>query len=96
MKYEKLGLRVKAPGDLTETELDEALDALVSRAQSQETSALQQLETISTTLQKFSVSSVQQCLTLNDEMINKSNQLKDVIRNYFDGKILLDIDLKQV
>ncbi|CAD1474602.1 unnamed protein product, partial [Heterotrigona itama] len=95
VKYEKLGLRVKAPGDLTETELDEALDALVSRAQSQETSALQQLETISTVLQKFSVSSVQQCLTLNDEMINKSNQLKDVIRSYFDGKILLDIDLKQ-
>ncbi|XP_043523721.1 ATP-dependent DNA helicase Q4 isoform X2 [Frieseomelitta varia] len=95
VKYEKLGLRVKAPGDLTETELDEALDALVSRAQSQETSALQQLETISTTLQKFSVPSVQQCLTLNDEMINKSDQLKDVIRNYFDGKILLDIDLKQ-
>lgn len=95
VKYEKLGLRVKAPGDLTETELDEALDALVSRAQSQEISALQQLETISTTLQKFSVPSVQQCLTLNDEIINKSDQLKDVIRNYFDGKILLDIDLKQ-
>ncbi|KOX78422.1 ATP-dependent DNA helicase Q4 [Melipona quadrifasciata] len=95
VKYEKLGLRVKAPGDLTETELDEALDALVSRTQSQETSALQQLETISTTLQKFSVPSVQQCQTLNDEIINKSDQLKDVIRNYFDGKILLDIDLKQ-
>lgn len=95
VRYDKLGLRVKAPGDLTEVELDEALDALVSRAQSQETSSLQQLETISVMLHKFSVPSVEECLILNDEMINKSDQLKDVIRNYFEGKVLLDIDLTQ-
>lgn len=95
VKYDTLGLRVKAPGDLTEMELDEALDALVSRAQSQETSALRQLETIGVTLHKFSVSSVKECLTLTDEMTNSSDKLKDVIRDYFDGKVLFDIDYKQ-
>ncbi|XP_076248624.1 recQ4 helicase [Calliopsis andreniformis] len=95
VRYDRLGLRVKAPGDLTDTELDEALDALYNRVQSQETTALQQLEMISSTLHKFSVSSVAQCVILNEEMTNKSDQLKNVIRNYFDGEILLDVDIKQ-
>lgn len=86
---------MKAPGDLTEDELDEALDALFSRTQSQEISALQQLETINATLHKFSMQSVTQCLTSTDEMINKSDQLKDDIRSYFNGKVLFDIDPKQ-
>ncbi|KZC08279.1 ATP-dependent DNA helicase Q4 [Dufourea novaeangliae] len=92
VRYDTLGLRVRAPGDLTEEELDEALDALVSRAKCQETSALQQLETISVTLQKFSMRSVDQCVIINEEITNKSNELKDVIRNYFDGKVVLDVD----
>ncbi|OAD60032.1 ATP-dependent DNA helicase Q4 [Eufriesea mexicana] len=95
VKYDTLGLRVKAPGDLTEMEQDEALDALFSRAQSQETSALRQLETIGITLHKFSVPSVKECLTLTDEMTNNSDKLKDVVRDYFDGKVLFDIDCKQ-
>lgn len=97
VKYDKLGLRVKAPGDLTELELDEALDALVYRVQSQESSALQQLETIGVILHKFSVSSINECLIVNDNITNNSNRLKDVIRSYFDEEVLLDIDFnKQV
>lgn len=95
VKYDKLGLRVKAPGDLTELELDEALDALVYRVQSQESSALQQLETIGVTLHKFSVSSINECLIMNDNITNNSNRLKDVIRSYFDGEVLLDIDFNK-
>ncbi|CAK9798185.1 ATP-dependent DNA helicase Q4 [Anthophora quadrimaculata] len=95
VRYDKLGLRVKAPGDLTDEELDEALDALYKRTQDQETAALQQLETIGVTLHKYGATSVKQCLILNDEMIYKSDQIKDVIRNYFNGKIVLDIDSKQ-
>ncbi|XP_076681340.1 recQ4 helicase [Andrena cerasifolii] len=96
VKYDKLGLRVKAPGDLTDVELDEALDALVSRAQSQETSALQQLETIGVTLHKFSTPAVTGCLMLNEEMESKSDELKTVIRRYFQGEgVLIDIDWKQ-
>ncbi|CAL7933550.1 unnamed protein product [Xylocopa violacea] len=95
VRYDKLGLRVKAPGDLTDVELDEALDAIVSRVQSQENSALQQLETIGATLHKFSTPTVKECLTLNDEVTDRSNQLKDIIRKYFAGEVLLDINLKQ-
>ncbi|XP_053971160.1 ATP-dependent DNA helicase Q4 [Hylaeus volcanicus] len=95
VRYDKLGLRVRAPGDLREDELDEALDALFSRAQSRETSALQQLETISVTLHKFSTRSVRKCLKIDEEITNKSDQLKSVIRNYFEGEVLLDIDPKQ-
>ncbi|XP_043248757.1 ATP-dependent DNA helicase Q4 isoform X2 [Colletes gigas] len=95
VKYDTLGLRVRAPGDLTGNELDEALDALYSRAQSQETSAIQQLETISLTLHKFSMKSVKECLITNAEITDKSDQLKNVIRKYFAGEVLLDIDLKQ-
>ncbi|XP_017875083.1 ATP-dependent DNA helicase Q4 isoform X2 [Ceratina calcarata] len=95
VRYDTLGLRVKAPGDLTDEELDEALDALYSRTQTQENAALQQLETIGVTLHKFSVSSVNQCLAVNDEMNSRSDQLKDVIRSYFAEGTLLDIDMKR-
>nr|XP_033339982.1 ATP-dependent DNA helicase Q4 [Megalopta genalis] len=95
VKYDKLGLRVRAPGDLTEEELDEALDALVNRAQFQEISALQQLETISATVHKFSMPSVTQCLTTNEDMTSKSEDMKSVIRKYFAGEVLLNFDPKQ-
>lgn len=92
VRYDMLGFRVKAPGDLTDEELDEALETLVDRARFQESAALQQLETISATLHRLSTPSVKKCLELNDEVINKSNELKDIIRNYFEGKVLVDVD----
>nr|XP_012153028.1 PREDICTED: ATP-dependent DNA helicase Q4 [Megachile rotundata] len=95
VRYDTLGLRVKAPGDLTDEELDEALEALVDRARSQETAALRQLETISVTLHKFSMPSIAKCLELNDEVTNKSDELKAIIRDYFEGKVLVDIDAIQ-
>ncbi|XP_078041314.1 recQ4 helicase [Augochlora pura] len=95
VKFDKLGLRVRAPGDLTDEELDEALDALISRAQFQETSGLQQLETISTTVHKFSMPSVTQCLTVNEDVTSKSDDMKSVIRKYFAGEVLLNFDPNQ-
>lgn len=81
--YDKLGLRVKAPGNLTDAELDEALEALVARTQSQESSCLQKLEVISSTLDKVSVSSIKHCSSLNDDVAKKSEELKGIIREYF-------------
>jgi ATP-dependent DNA helicase Q4 len=81
--YDKLGLRVKAPGDLTDIELDEALDALIARTQSQESLCLQQLEFIFSTLNKISTSSIMHCSVLNDDVIKRSEELKNVIREYF-------------
>ncbi|XP_066588951.1 ATP-dependent DNA helicase Q4 [Prorops nasuta] len=90
VKYDTLGLRVKAPGDLSEVELDEALEELVSRAQLQENSRLLQLETISKALNKFSVHSVKQCINLDEDMMKKSNDLKDTIRNYFQSDLTMN------
>lgn len=83
MHYDKLGLRVKAPGDLTDAELDEALDALIARTRSQESSCLRQLEIISSALNKISVPSIEHCSTLNDDVTRRSEELKGIIREYF-------------
>jgi len=89
--YDKLGLRVKAPGDLTDTELDEALDGLIARTQSQESSCLQQLEIISSALNKISMPSIKHCSVLNDNVTKKSEELKDTIRDYFQSNSPLTV-----
>ncbi|KAG8038272.1 hypothetical protein G9C98_006599 [Cotesia typhae] len=98
VRYDTLGLRVRAPGDLTDAELDEALDTLASRAQSQETSSLQQLEIIHAVMNKYSCQRVKDCEELNDDNIYKSNQLKNVIRQYFQSPSplsIVEIDAKK-
>jgi hypothetical protein len=89
--YDKLGLRVKAPGDLTDIELDEALDGLIARTQSQESSCLQQLEIISSALNKISEPSIKHCSVLNDNVTKKSEELKDTIRDYFQSNSPLTV-----
>ncbi|XP_071572607.1 ATP-dependent DNA helicase Q4 [Temnothorax nylanderi] len=93
VKYDKLGLRVKAPGDLTDVELDEALDALIARTQSQESSCLQQLELISSALDKISVTSIKHCSVLADDITKRSEELKDTIREYFQSDSLNNLDI---
>ncbi|EFN84636.1 ATP-dependent DNA helicase Q4 [Harpegnathos saltator] len=88
--YDKLGLRVKAPGDLSDVELDEALDALIARTRSQESSCLRQLEIISSALSRISVSSIKYCLVLDEDVAKKSEELKDTIRKYFQSDSPLD------
>ncbi|XP_029668256.1 ATP-dependent DNA helicase Q4 [Formica exsecta] len=83
VQYDKLGLRVKAPGDLTDTELDEALDALIDRTRSQESSCLQQLELISLAFDKISVPTIKDCLILDDDVMKRAEELKNIIREYF-------------
>lgn len=83
VQYDKLGLRVKAPGDLIDMELDEALDALIARIQSQESSCLQQLELISFAFDKISVPTIKHCSILDDDVMKRSEELKTIIRDYF-------------
>ncbi|XP_034942130.1 ATP-dependent DNA helicase Q4 [Chelonus insularis] len=91
VKFDTLGLRVRAPGDLSDAELDEALDALAERTQSQQTVSLQQLEMIYTVLNKFSYQSVQDCKELTNDNIENSNGLKNLIRSYFQSSSPLSI-----
>lgn len=74
---------MKAPGDLTDTELDEALDALIDRTRSQESSCLQQLDLISLAFDKISVPTIKDCLILDDDVMKRSEELKNIIREYF-------------
>ncbi|KAG5321829.1 RECQ4 helicase, partial [Acromyrmex heyeri] len=83
VEYHKLGLRIRAPGDLSEIELDEALDTLITRTQSQESLCLQQLELTSSAFNKISMSSIKHCLVLDDNVMKRSEELKDTIREYF-------------
>ena len=90
VRFSTLGLRVRAPGDLTDEEKDEALNALVDRSQSQETQCLNQIEAIYSAVQKFSVPSIKGCLSVTDDFAKKSEDLKDVIRAYFKSEYALD------
>lgn len=88
---------MKAPGDLTEDELDEALDALYARAQLQQETALFQLVTISTAVHQFAAHAITHCLELSEDVLRKSEDLKNVIRDYFqsEGEIA-SADLKSL
>ncbi|XP_015585823.1 ATP-dependent DNA helicase Q4 [Cephus cinctus] len=95
VKFDTLGFRIKAPGDLTDAELDEALEALATRARSQELSRLQQLEIIQSTMNKFSNPSIKYCLEMAEEVTRKSDDIKGIIRDYFKSdNPLCDVDLK--
>ncbi|XP_011299654.1 ATP-dependent DNA helicase Q4 [Fopius arisanus] len=83
VKYDKLGLRVRAPGDLDDAELDEALETLYKRTQSQEKSSIHQLEVIYEALNGVSHGSVRECMELDEESLSKSEKLKTIIREYF-------------
>lgn len=93
VQYDQLGLRVRAPGDLTDTELDEALDTLIARTRSQESSCLQQLELISFAFDKVSVPTIKYCSNVDDDVMTRSKELKNIIREYFaSNSSLNDVD----
>ncbi|XP_046604660.1 ATP-dependent DNA helicase Q4 isoform X1 [Neodiprion virginianus] len=84
--FDTLGFRVKAPGDLSNAELDEALDALADRAMNQQRTSLCQLESIYSALTEVGVDSVRQCQELTEELTIKSDTLKTTIRSYFQSE----------
>ncbi|OXU28509.1 hypothetical protein TSAR_016699 [Trichomalopsis sarcophagae] len=88
VNFDTLGFRVKASGDLTAQELDKILDSLTQRSALQVTHRLKQLENISSTLRKYSNSSIKDCLKLTCENYEKSEKLKDAIRTYFESDTL--------
>lgn len=91
VRYDTLGLRVRAPGDLTDTELDEALDALAERTKSQQVGSLQQLEVINAVLNKYCHNNVRDCMELSEESVKNSEELKSRIRDYFQSSNPLEI-----
>lgn len=93
--FSNLGFRVCARGDLTPSELDEALDYLIKRVEDQEKRAANQLEVVYSALTHFSVEKFKDVEEDYDK--EKSNRLKEVIRKYFECEELpKDVPLKKV
>lgn len=92
VQFSQLGFRLLAPGNLTDDELDAALDSLFSRVTSQERTAVSQLRAVHTALSEAAETNYKICLTNNKdeneenyEIIKKEGRLKERVRKYFDG-----------
>ncbi|RVE43947.1 hypothetical protein evm_011416 [Chilo suppressalis] len=78
-----LGFRVKAPGDLNPTELDNILDDLHNSVVSQEKARLYQLEEINKAFSDLGNYSLESNIMSDEFLKSKSDDLKLTIRNYF-------------
>lgn len=89
--YSDLGFRIRSPGDLDDEELDQALDSLEQRTSMQESAQVVQLQIICETLVSLAVPNYMHC-SINDKLpIDKSDQLKTTIRNYFQTNLPMDV-----
>nr|CAI5835535.1 unnamed protein product [Callosobruchus analis] len=77
-----LGFRLLAPGNLSDDQLDEALDSLYSRVRDQERKALLQLHTIHKTLREVAQPTYRTCLTEQEG----DAAIKTKVREYFDSE----------
>lgn len=81
VEFSELGFHVIAPGNLSATELDDALDSLYERVERQEKTAHQQLEVIFEALSSLAYPSYSHMV--GDQDLERSNKLKELIRSYF-------------
>ncbi|KAG8233228.1 hypothetical protein J437_LFUL012433 [Ladona fulva] len=81
VEFSEVGYHFKSPGNLSPSELDEALDSLHSRVVTQEEASLSQLEAIFSALRDVSHKS---CLECADEAdVARSDKLKGFVNEYF-------------
>ncbi|XP_066255996.1 ATP-dependent DNA helicase Q4 [Euwallacea similis] len=93
VQFSELGFRLLAPGNLSDEQLDEALDTLHNIVLNQEGKALKQLHAVSKVLQQASEKSYVSCLEINEE--KGGMLLKTEIRDYFNSADpLADIEIK--
>lgn len=93
IEFNTLGFRIKAPGDLTPSELDSVLDDLHGIVLSQEKAMLYQLEESNKAFGKLGNYSLESNSLSDESMIEKSNELKNTIRNYFQRETNLPTDV---
>ncbi|XP_023946147.2 ATP-dependent DNA helicase Q4 [Bicyclus anynana] len=97
VEFNTLGFKLKAPGDLSASELDNVLDELHKIVYDQEKNQLHQLEEISHAFSNFCNHSWDQITFSEENMEEKSNELKSIINNYFSRQNAMadNIDLKE-
>lgn len=88
-----LGFRIKAPGDFSETEIDDALDILYSRSVQQERTQLIQLQYVAHGLSAVAYNSCAPCCS-RDFPQDRCAQLKGIVRNYFRNDYPQDLELE--
>lgn len=81
VKFSELGFHVLAPGNLSDEELDEALDSIFAHVQAQEKTSLMQLRVVHKTLLKAAALNYKACL----EITATNDTLKENIRDYFNS-----------
>ncbi|KAI5645395.1 DEAD/DEAH box helicase domain-containing protein [Phthorimaea operculella] len=97
IEFNTLGFRIKAPGDLSPSELDSILDELHDSVLTQEKTMLYQLEESHKAFSKLGNYSLEKNDLPEEVLIEKSNELKHTIRNYFqrDNSIATDVTLQE-
>uniref|UniRef100_A0A182Y2V0 ATP-dependent DNA helicase Q4 n=1 Tax=Anopheles stephensi TaxID=30069 RepID=A0A182Y2V0_ANOST len=80
--FTELGFRLRAPGDLTDEELDRALDGLYERVTRQERTQLAQLQYISEALNSVCFNTIGP-ISRVDCPTGPSEKLKSIVRSYF-------------
>lgn len=88
-----LGFRIKAPGDFSEAEIDNALDTLYSRSVKQERTQLIQLQYVAHGLSAVAYNTCAQCCSV-DFPQDRCIQLKGIVRNYFRTDYPQDLELE--
>lgn len=91
--FSDLGFRIKSPGDLSDDELDQALDTLESRTSSQELTQLIQLQIICDTFVSLATPNYVHCASNEKLPIDKSDELKSTIRKYFQSNLPMDVEI---
>ena len=92
MSFSNLGFRIRAPGDLSDDELDMSLDLLHERCTSQEKTQLIQLQCIFDALSSVGFKTFQLCAP-DDCPQGPSNKLKIIIREYFQSNLPSQVEL---
>lgn len=94
VEFNTLGFRVKAPGDLSPGELDSILDDLHGIVLLQEKAMLYQLEESNKAFRKLGNYSLESNSLPEESLMEKSNELKNIIINYFQRENHLPTDVK--
>lgn len=93
IEFNTLGFRIKAPGDLSPSELDSILDDLHGTVLLQEKAMLYQLEESNKAFSKLGNYSLESNSLSEEFLMEKSNELKSTITNYFQREAHLPADV---
>ncbi|XP_017479708.1 PREDICTED: ATP-dependent DNA helicase Q4-like [Rhagoletis zephyria] len=93
VNFYDIGFRLKAPGDFIPEEIDNALDTLYNRTVEQERTQLIQLQYVFQGLSSVAYNTYIPCTSTNYAP-DRSNQLKGIIRDYFENDYPKELKLE--